>query len=442
MYRIVAGIMVISLISQCVSCADDVTDHEQVDSRVVRQRLDVNQDGIVDYADVTLVRANLQGPNIYDVNQDGRINRRDTAFVLANLDRPLSSLGYRPVRKVHAHIRTWNGNWKRDRLGLVPWWSLDQPHAKAVGTLKNRIERLARGAGVRHFVLQLPGGSVPPRMCASQFWPLPTERRELLKQMARELKRDYPDISLGVYCGWELDPTPLTTEMKNWRRPDWNRVDDRKAMVFQYKGWGEIGFDFITFDAISSQNWRDGSALTWLRYIERTCGLRTIGEAYPLTKRGARRVNDFHAMKGHAWMGLRRYIERRKIPGDPEAARYMALNGHAAGWKDSLDERLKMVSECVEQGYIPWIYEYGTAAENVQLFRHAVRQLARKDTGLRLSETSSEVGSSAKGCDSASYIVSPLLGTLSRWGPGALSLHAHGMSSTRVDRRIPSPLTR
>lgn len=342
-------------------------------------RADSNGDGRVSYADAAMVRAHFGGAARYDVDASGKVDDQDVAAVLTRLDRPITTLGYRPVRKVHAHLRTWNGSWQRNPLGLASWWALDQPHGKAVQKLYSKIDLLAARAGVRHFVLQLPGGSVPPRMCASQFWPMPKERRELLKQMARILKRKYPDLKLGVYCGWELDPTPQTTEMIGWRYPDWFNQRDRAAMVNQYRGWHDIDFDFLVLDAITQQGWRDGTALTWLDYIERKCHLRTIGEAYPLMKPGRVRVNDKLAMNQHAWMALKRYIDRRKIKGDPVAARYMGLNGHIPGWRESQVSRLRIVSECVAQGFIPWIYDYGTTEESVQLYKYAVDRLASKE---------------------------------------------------------------
>jgi hypothetical protein len=349
------------------------------------RQFDINGDGVVDYADAAMVHANPGGPAAYDVNRDGRIDSRDVELIMRNATPRRSRLGYQPIRKVHAHIRTWNGNWQRDPLGLVSWWSLKVPHEQAVATLQRRIERLAEGAGVRHFVLQLPGGSVAPRMCASQFWPIPEQRRTLLRSMARGLKERYPDLQLGVYCGWELDPTPETTEMEGWRHPDWHQKRDRAAMLHQYAGWRELDFDFLTFDAIAAQSWRDGSPITWMRYIERETGLRAIGEAYPLKMRGRLRVNDDQAMNEHAWMALQRYIDRRKIAGDDQAARYMGLNGHAPGWNDSQAERLRMVSECVDGGFIPWIYETGSDEENLAVFRHAVERLAQREAALRTS---------------------------------------------------------
>jgi hypothetical protein len=221
-------------------------------------------------------------------------------------------------------------------------------------------------------------------MCASQFWPLPRERRALLKQMAQRLKRKYPGLQLGVYCGWGLDPTPQTVEMTAWRYPDWYNRKDRAAIVDQYRGWRDIDFDFLVIDAITQQGWRDGTALTWLDYLEKRCRLRTIGEAYPLKKRGRVRVNDNPAMNQHAWMALHRYITRRKIPGDPVAARYMGLNGHMPGWRDSQAKRLEIIAQCVADGFIPWIYDYGTTEESVAMFRFAVAELSR---GWRLGRT-------------------------------------------------------
>jgi len=290
-----------------------------------------------------------------------------------------SAYGYHPIRKVHAQLYTWNGNWRRNRLGLSNWWGPNQPHEKAIATLKRKIDRLAAGSGVRYFVLHLPGGSVPPRMCASQFWPMPKVRRSLLKQMAQELKTAYRDIHLGVYCGWGLDPTPKTTEMTGWRYPDLASRQDRDAIVNQYRGWHTIGFDFLVLDAISAQQARHGTATAWLRFIERACRLRTVGEAFPLRRSGSRGRVDNALVNQHAWMALKRFIDRHQIAGDWVGARYMGLNGQIKAWKESQAQRLAIVSDCVARGFVPWIYEYGTPNENVQLFKHAVDELARKE---------------------------------------------------------------
>ena len=155
-------------------------------------------------------------------------------------------------------------------------------------------------------------------------------------------------------------------------------------MVHLYKGWGDIGFDFLMIDAISPHAYDDGTALTWLRYIERECGVRTIGEAYPQRKGRFRKVIDQESIDQHAWLGHKRFVDRYPtIKGHPTGARYMAFNGHAKGWKAGHAKRLEMISAAIEQGFIPDIYDIGRPPENVELFKHAVDELAKHDAAAR-----------------------------------------------------------
>ncbi len=298
--------------------------------------------------------------------------RRDSAALRAPA-RPLrSDGGLYPDRRPVRAIACFNGSPRHPGMLNDEWGSSDDAHA--IAWLRSELER-GLEEGYTRFSLTLPGGKDPnQKFFSSSHWATMSARRQrMLARFCQEWLAAHPETTLGLYSGFDIDPTPTTVKFDGHRPPRIGNESDRRSMFARTLPWVEqCGFTEIWWDATSKSN-RRGPAMHYGRMMMER-GIRIGGEAIP--RAGAKSSElDREAIETMPWVGLVVYFDRWDPDWtwevDPETTElFIAIRPTDPG----TDEQLL---SAFRRGFIPWVHGRKKDDRVMRLWRQVQREQSR-----------------------------------------------------------------
>ncbi len=276
------------------------------------------------------------------------------AWALMSCSSQAESAGFTPDRRPVRAIPCFNGS-SANQYGLQPDWA--NPDVEiAVAWLE---ERLLAGVeeGYTRFVLTLPAGRDfnAEYFSSSHWWPQAPERREALGRFFRAWFDAHPETTLGVYTGFDLDPTPEDVEFSGHRVPQAEDAADVAALIDLHLHWfTECGFSEVFFDATSRFVRRNEVTLLVDEFS--ALGVRVGGEAMPRLSFYPNRLSESD-IETMAWVALVPYFELW----DPEGA-WIADPGRHELFVALTPESIaneELVQDILSRGFIPWVHGSG-----------------------------------------------------------------------------------
>jgi hypothetical protein len=269
-----------------------------------------------------------------------------------------------PDRRPVLRINLFGGPCLTPPSGGPPWWhELGDADGNgiidAVDTLLGKLND-GYADGWRRMIIRLPAGAYTGVMSSSQWWPMPTVKRQSLTNMLPLWLAAHPDATIGMYSGYPiLDPCRLCMQtcggcidcetgmsdcnicpecagLPSAHWPETTNADDMCIVFQNIEPWITLGLYEIWFDASGGAHVPRWETLLRLAgnpdYVGR---VRMAGEAIVIEQHsGATSVPLMPVVERMPFVSLRRYYENvgRNAPVeawtfDPAATEVHAMFG-------------------------------------------------------------------------------------------------------------------